>query len=130
MLGQLGDLIAQQAWLGNLGEVRSLWQDYAAATASHREALDISSRLDTAYFSLRAAAGIERALEVAEASRARVLLAKLGIEPDGSALDAAAFRRLAQRLRASLLSYWVGPKRSYLWLVQPDQVLVHATPGF
>lgn len=70
----------------------------------------------------------ERALEVAEMSRARVLLAKLGIGPGGVRPDAVAFRRLAGRLRAVLLSYWIAPKRSFAWVVQAGRISSFTLP--
>ncbi len=61
---------------------------------------------------------VERALEVAEASRARVLLAKLGLGSSGAVPGAATYQRLAERLGAALVSYWVAPKRSFAWVVR------------
>lgn len=64
----------------------------------------------------------ERALGVAEASRARVLLAKLGRDAGSGHPEATVLRRLAARLRAVLVSYWISPKRSVAWVVRPDSI--------
>jgi CHAT domain-containing protein len=57
----------------------------------------------------------ERAAAVADSSRARVLAEKLGVEPDA--------RKSATRAPKAgpiLLSYWLAPVHSYLWLIGPD----------
>ena len=54
-----------------------------------------------------------RALEAAAAARARVLAQHLGVSP-GSSVD---FESLARRRGVVLLSYWLAPKRSFLWAV-------------
>jgi CHAT domain-containing protein/Tfp pilus assembly protein PilF len=58
----------------------------------------------------------ERALEIADSSRGRVLAERQRVEAPGRA-TAASFRRLSQRSGAVLLSYWLAPARSYLWVV-------------
>lgn len=72
----------------------------------------------------------EKALEVAESSRARLLMQKL----DGSTSDLLAFHtadaiRLAHETGAALLSYWLAPNRSYLWAVTPKGVTQFALPA-
>jgi CHAT domain-containing protein/Tfp pilus assembly protein PilF len=60
----------------------------------------------------------EKALEVAESSRARLLAQKL--EGRSSALPhfrVAEAIRLAGETRSALLSYWLAPDRSYVWAV-------------
>ena len=60
----------------------------------------------------------DKALEVAESSRARLLAQKL--EGRSSALPqfrAAEAVRLARETRSALLSYWLAPDRSYVWAV-------------
>ncbi len=60
----------------------------------------------------------EKALEIAESSRARLLAQKL--EGRSSVLphfQAAEAIRLARDTRSALLSYWLAPDRSYLWAV-------------
>ena len=61
----------------------------------------------------------DRALEVADASRGRILAERQGVEaPRRSSV--AAFRRLARESRSVLLFYWMTPEKSYLWIVGPD----------
>ena len=59
---------------------------------------------------------IERALEVSDSSRGRVLGERNGLAPPAKA-SAAALRQVAARSRSVLLSYWLGPSRSYVWVV-------------
>jgi CHAT domain-containing protein len=59
---------------------------------------------------------IERALEIADSSRGRVLAERQGVAAPARA-KAAMFRRMATQSKAVLLSYWLGPSRSYLWIV-------------
>ncbi|HVT94495.1 MAG TPA: CHAT domain-containing tetratricopeptide repeat protein [Bryobacteraceae bacterium] len=68
-----------------------------------------------------------RALEVADSSRARVLAEKLIAEPKPS--TAQDFQEMARRLRGVLLSYWLGPRQSYLWVVTGSQVATFILPG-
>jgi CHAT domain-containing protein len=58
----------------------------------------------------------ERALEIADSSRGRVLAERQGVAAPAQA-NAAVFRRMAAQSNAVLLSYWLGPARSYLWIV-------------
>jgi CHAT domain-containing protein/Tfp pilus assembly protein PilF len=66
----------------------------------------------------------ERALEAAESSRSKVLTG----QPIPQ-LNDAAYRQLAKRTGAVLLEYWLGPERSYLWVVTPDRVFPHVLPA-
>ncbi len=59
---------------------------------------------------------VDRALEIADASRARVLAERQGVAAPPRA-RAATFRDVARRSGAVLLSYWLAPTRSYLWIV-------------
>lgn len=69
----------------------------------------------------------EKALEVAESSRAHVLAERLDAAApvQHSAQD---YRRLARRAHAVLLEYWLGPGKSYLWVVTPDSIRLHLLP--
>jgi tetratricopeptide (TPR) repeat protein len=58
----------------------------------------------------------DRALEVAESSRGRVLAERLRVDAP-TRPDVAALRRLALANHTVLLSYWLAPKRSFLWIV-------------
>jgi CHAT domain-containing protein len=60
---------------------------------------------------------IDRALEIADSSRARVL--EGGFDTPQRRASAAGFRQLARRTGAVLLSYWLGPAGSYAWVVEP-----------
>lgn len=63
-----------------------------------------------------------RALQVAESSRARVLAERLGRPSDESTIDPRRLQALARKVSATLLSYWIAPARSYLWIIRPDSV--------
>jgi len=64
-----------------------------------------------------------KALGVAESSRARVLAERLGrdVEPSRFA-DSAALRASARAAGASVLAFWVAPKRSFAWIITPATV--------
>ena len=61
---------------------------------------------------------IERALEVSESSRGRVLAERNGLAPP-TRVTAAAMQRTAAQSRTVLVSYWLGQSRSYVWVVTP-----------
>ncbi len=64
------------------------------------------------------------ALNQAELSRARTLSEGLSANDHGAASRAAphvAPQQLAERVHATLLIYWLGEKRSYLWAVTPSK---------
>jgi CHAT domain-containing protein/tetratricopeptide (TPR) repeat protein len=63
----------------------------------------------------------ERALEVSESSRGRVLAERNNLAPPAKA-TAAAFRSVAARSGTVLVSYWLGPARSYVWVVSVSGV--------
>ncbi len=63
----------------------------------------------------------ERALEVAESSRARVLAERQRVVAPAR-VSAAGLRSLARGSRAVLLSYWLAPRRSFLWVVSASGV--------
>jgi hypothetical protein len=58
----------------------------------------------------------DRALEVAESSRARVLAERLRMDAPANP-NVASFRQVALASNTVLLSYWLAPKRSFLWMV-------------
>ena len=62
----------------------------------------------------------ERALEVANSSRARVLSERQGVGAP-SRPQAAAFKRAAREDRSTILFYWLG-ERSYAWIVTADGI--------
>lgn len=63
-----------------------------------------------------------RALEAAESGRARVLAEKLNLAAQPQSVTAASLQNKAHSLNAILLSFWLSPKRSYLWVVTPGAV--------
>ena len=63
----------------------------------------------------------DRALEVAESSRGRVLAERLRMDAPVKP-DVAALRRIARASNTVLLSYWLAPKRSFLWIVSGTAV--------
>ena len=70
---------------------------------------------------------IERALEVADSSRGRVLAERQGVTaPQRGGADA--FRRVAKQSNAVLLSYWLAPVRSFVWIVTADGIRVRELP--
>jgi len=78
-----------------------------------------------------------RALEIAESSRARVLAARLGAVAGAGAAPGgrpkrtpspADYRQLARQTQHVLLSYWLGPRRSFLWVVTPERVSTFTLP--
>jgi len=69
------------------------------------------------------------ALQVAESSRARVLSEKLDVsDPSGGPAGKRDYRDLARTSRTILLSYWLAPRRSYLWVVTPAKVAQFELP--
>jgi CHAT domain-containing protein/Tfp pilus assembly protein PilF len=64
---------------------------------------------------------VDRALEIADSSRGRVLAERQRVTPPARA-SAATFRRMADRSGRVLLSYWLAPARSYLWVVAADRI--------
>jgi CHAT domain-containing protein len=63
----------------------------------------------------------ERALAVADSSRAQVLAGRVG-SIAGGRLPAEAFRGIARQNGALLLSYWLGPARSHAWVVSAREI--------
>jgi tetratricopeptide (TPR) repeat protein len=60
---------------------------------------------------------VERALEVADSSRGRVLAERQGVATLASRATAASLKHLARQSRATLAFYWLGPTRSWVWTV-------------
>jgi CHAT domain-containing protein len=72
---------------------------------------------------------VAQALEVAESCRARLLVEKLGLDTKSIRRAMAAdFRAKARAGKAVLLSYWLAPRRSFLWVVTPDNVQSFTLP--
>jgi CHAT domain-containing protein len=68
---------------------------------------------------------IGKALEVMEESRARTLTEGLKIAAATKTLDAPSIAKLAN---ATILSYWLGTRRSYVWTVTAQGVSIHQLP--
>ena len=69
------------------------------------------------------------ALTVAESSRARVLTEMLGGSgASGTAAQPADYRKLARASKNILLSYWLAPARSFLWVITPSQISLSSFP--
>ena len=68
---------------------------------------------------------IGKALEITEMSRARTLAEGLGNAKAGENLDAPS---IAKRANATILSYWLGTRRSYVWTVTAQGVWIRQLP--
>jgi CHAT domain-containing protein len=72
----------------------------------------------------------DEAFRVAELQRARTLTDGLGFNDSNSqTFNAAQAEGAALRLRHPILSYWIGTKASYLWIVLPDHTQLFVLPG-
>ena len=79
---------------------------------------------------LMATGRISAALETAESSRARVMEERLGrTDPARGLHTAAEFQKLAAATGSTLLSYWLGPRQSYLWVITGTGVSVVHLPA-
>jgi CHAT domain-containing protein/Tfp pilus assembly protein PilF len=70
----------------------------------------------------------EKALEVAESSRSRVLAEKLGGRAAVERHSAREYRQLARQTQSVLLEYWLTPGKSYLWTITPEAIQLHELP--
>jgi CHAT domain-containing protein len=57
------------------------------------------------------------ALRITESSRARVLAERLSDQASGSFPGVSDLQKLASSSRASFVSFWIAPKRSFAWLI-------------
>ncbi len=64
----------------------------------------------------------DRALQVVESSRARILAETTAREKPARPLSAAELRQAAKRSGRVFLSYWLAPAQSYVWIVTPARV--------
>ncbi len=67
------------------------------------------------------------ALEVADSSRARLLSEKRNAAQRPHSV--AEFRALARSSHSILLSYWLAPEHSYLWVVTPSDIVTVPLPA-
>jgi CHAT domain-containing protein/tetratricopeptide (TPR) repeat protein len=72
---------------------------------------------------------IEKALEVAESSRSRVLVEKTGGRAAVERHVARDYQRVARLTQSTLLEYWLSPGRSYLWVITPKMVRLSLLPS-
>ena len=70
---------------------------------------------------------IDKAFEIAESSRGRVLAESHGVQAAGKT-SATAIRAIARQTGAVLLSYWLTPNRSYVWVVSAEGIRGVALP--
>jgi CHAT domain-containing protein/tetratricopeptide (TPR) repeat protein len=70
----------------------------------------------------------ERALEVADSSRAR-LLEEPRTNGATKQYSAADYKRVARVMHATLFEYLLGPEKSYLWVVDAGGVELHVLPS-
>jgi CHAT domain-containing protein/Tfp pilus assembly protein PilF len=82
------------------------------------------------YVDFLVASGQEKkALEAAESSRALVLDEKLHNRGASARdVDATVLQQFARSSNSILLSYWLAPERSFLWVVTPTAVTLHTLP--
>jgi CHAT domain-containing protein len=65
---------------------------------------------------------MQRALEVADSSRARLLLQRLKVNRKTEVTSAPDYQGIARRLNSVLLFYLIMPEQSFLWVVTPDGI--------
>ncbi len=68
------------------------------------------------------------ALSVADGSRARLLRETLGTERRLPSISPARAQEAARALDAVILSYWMAPRRSFLWVVTASKISIHPLP--
>jgi CHAT domain-containing protein len=137
-------LSAQARMDAQLNELEAAEKHYAAAIASleegrkslGREELELSyptnaKRIYNDYIDFLVAHNLpNEAFRVAELQRARTLTDGLGLNDSNyQTFNVAEAERAALRLRHPILSYWIGTKASYLWIVLPDHTQLFVLPG-
>jgi CHAT domain-containing protein len=70
----------------------------------------------------------DEALTVADASRALLLRERLGTGRRLPPVGTERIRQAARALDAVILCYWMAPHRSFLWVVTPGKIEIHALP--
>lgn len=71
----------------------------------------------------------ERALEIAESSRSRVLGEKADETAPLPRYQVADYKRIASHTHAVLLEYWLGSTADYLWVITPERIDYHELPS-
>jgi len=71
-----------------------------------------------------------RALQLADFSRARTLAEGLGALPKKSSADAPALNaeQIARQANSTILFYWLGRERSYLWAITANRTTLYPLP--
>jgi CHAT domain-containing protein len=64
----------------------------------------------------------EKALEVADSSRARILVERLALDTVPRRYGSAAYRAYSRESNLVLVSYWLAPKQSYAWVISPKRI--------
>jgi CHAT domain-containing protein len=107
--------------------VKTAVEERAAIKPDHRFAYfnSVEDLFDDYVDFLVANGEVEKALEVTEQSRARTLAEGLGVTAPAKKLDP---RAIAKRVNATILSYWLGTRRSYVWTVTAAGVTIHQLP--
>jgi len=72
---------------------------------------------------------VAEALDVAETSRARLMLERLERDNAVRRLPHPDFKSLARRLKTTLVSYWLAPEESYAWVVTPQSIRLARLAG-
>lgn len=101
-------LVNEEIKLSFLASLISFYQDYVEFLMSHGQQ--------------------ERALVTAEASRARILRERLGVDQTTVQFSGAQYRRLAASTGAVLISYWTAPERSYVWVITGKDITAFTLP--
>jgi CHAT domain-containing protein len=128
------------ARMGNLPEAHSHFEQALRVIEQNRSQLrrkyqitflSTLIRFYQQYVSLLMSEGeTEKALEVADSSRASVLTESLAesIGPQPKRL-VAGIKRMAKETGSVFLFYWLAPERSYLWVISPDEIQAIPLPG-
>jgi CHAT domain-containing protein len=107
--GSQSDLSGSQNKITFLSRLIHFYQDYVDALMTQNEPA--------------------KALAVADSSRARVLSQRIDRHLDGATPRSAEdFRAIARRSGSAWLSYWLAPRRSFLWVTTPEEVRVFVLP--
>lgn len=130
-LAARGDLAAAESQFGLAFRAMEIGRAGLAESETRLSFTATLAEFHDAYVDFLTGQGREvRALELADRSRARLLMEQLG--QDGArpgVVSAARLRRLARETGATLLSYWLAPRASYVWAVSADHIEMHALPG-
>jgi CHAT domain-containing protein/Flp pilus assembly protein TadD len=71
---------------------------------------------------------IAKALAVVESSRARLLRVRLDGPNQPQSLNASEIQAFARSSHRILVSYWLGPKQSYVWAITPAKIEMFTLP--